>query len=169
MAMRLKKWLALSRGVPSHTRFKQTSEPAPGRQTGPEYVVRDVPADLPDASRWRNFRAIGITVNRPLRDRNRKIEGRYHLLSGKLTAKPFGKAVSIHWSIANSPQRHLDTTFSEDQCRVRQGNADINLSLIRRRSLTLMKNEQTASARVRTKHITAAPDRDCLTTVLLGA
>jgi hypothetical protein len=60
-------------------------------------------------------------------------------------------------------------TFREDQCRVRQGNADINLSLIRRQALTLLKSEQTARVGVKTKRISAALDETYLTKVLLGA
>ncbi|MDA1159226.1 MAG: hypothetical protein O2983_06405 [Planctomycetota bacterium] len=60
-------------------------------------------------------------------------------------------------------------TFREDQCRVRQGNTDINLSLIRRLALTLLRNERTAKAGVKTKHISAALDENYLTKVLLVA
>jgi hypothetical protein len=60
-------------------------------------------------------------------------------------------------------------TFGEEQCRGRQGNADINLSLVRRQALTLLKNERTAKVGVKTKRLTAALDEDYLTKVLLGA
>jgi len=108
-----------------------------------------------------------MTVNRTIRDGKETIEGRYYILSGKLTAKLSGKAVRDHWSIENSLHWQLDVTFSEDQCRVRQGNADIKLSLIRRLAPALLKNEQTA--RVKTKRISAALDKDDLTKVLLRA
>lgn len=149
--------------------YHQTSEKAHGRETERDYFVCDVPADLPDASRWPKLRAIGMTVNRTIRDGKETIEGRYYILSRKLTAKQFGDAVRTHWSIENSLHWQLDVTFGEDQCRVRQGNADTNLSLIRRQALALLKNERTAKVGVKTKRLSAALDDDYLTKVLLGA
>ena len=149
--------------------YYQTSEKTHGRETDREYFVCPVPDDLPDASRWPKLRAVGMTVNCTIRDGKETIEGRYYILSRNLTAKQFGKAVRDHWSIENSLHWQLDVTFSEDQCRVRQGNADINLSLIRRQALTLLKNEQTARVGVKTKRISAALDENYLTKVLLGA
>ena len=149
--------------------YHQASERAHGRETDREYFVCPVPDDLPDASRWPKLHAIGMTVNRTIRDGKETIEGRYYILSRKLTGKQFARAVRNHWSIENSLHWQLDVTFSEDQCRVRQGNDDINLSLIRRLALTLLKNEQTARVGVKTKRISAALDENYLTKVLLGA
>jgi predicted transposase YbfD/YdcC len=149
--------------------YHQTSEKAHGRETEREYFICDVPDDLPDASRWPKLRAIGMTVNRTIRDGKETIEGRYYILSRKLTAKQFAQAVRKHWSIENSLHWQLDVTFGEDQCRVGQGNADINLSLLRRHALTLLKDERTARVGVKTKRLSAALDEDYLTKVLLGA
>ena len=52
-----------------------------------------VPDDLPDASCWPKLKAIGMTVNRTLRAGKETIEGRYYILSRKLTGKQFAKAV----------------------------------------------------------------------------
>ncbi|NQV24012.1 MAG: ISAs1 family transposase, partial [Rhodopirellula sp.] len=82
--------------------FHRTNEKAHGRETEREYFVCSVPDDLPDASRWPKLRAIGMTVNRTLRDGKETIEGRYYILSRKLTGKQFAKAVRDHWSIENS-------------------------------------------------------------------
>lgn len=148
--------------------YYQTSEKAHGRETDREYFLCDVPADLPDASRWPKLRSLGMTVNRTIRNGKESIEGRYYILSRNLTAKQFAEAVRKHWSIENSLHWQLDVTFGEDQCRVRQGHASTNLSLIRRQALTLLKNEHTAKVGVKTKRLSAALDEDYLTKVLLG-
>ena len=154
--------------------YYKTTEKAHGRETTREYFVCPVPDDLPDASRWPKLRAIGMTVNRTIRNGKETIESRYYILSRKLTGKQFGKAVRDHWSIENSLHWQLDVTFREDQCRVRQGyvrrcRADVNLSLIRRLALNLLKNEPTAKVGVKNKRLSAALDEDYLTKVLLGA
>jgi predicted transposase YbfD/YdcC len=149
--------------------FHRTNEKAHGRETEREYFVCSVPDDLPDASRWPKLRAIGMTVNRTLRDGKETIEGRYYILSRKLTGKQFAKAVRDHWSIENSLHWQLDVTFGEDQCRIRKGHADANFSLLRRQALSLLKNEQTSKVGIKNKRLSAALNEDYLLKVLFAA
>ena len=149
--------------------FHQTSEQAHGRQTEREYFVCAVPDDLADRSRWRKLKAIGMTVNTTVRDGQETIEGRYYILSRKLTAKQFAEAVRTHWSIENNLHWQLDVTFGEDQCRIRNGHADANFSLLRRQALSLLKNEKTSKVGVKNRRLSAAWNEDYLLKVLLGA
>lgn len=45
-----------------------------------------------------------------------------------------------HWSIENQLHWHLDVTFREDDCRVREGNSPVNLSTIRKFALQIISN-----------------------------
>ena len=83
-------------------------------------------------------------------------------LRGLLLAALFGG----HWGIENSLHWQLDVTFREDQCCVRKGHADVNLSLLRRMALSLLKQEQTAKVGVKNKRLLAAWDIDYLTQVI---
>lgn len=156
-------------GVFKGRNFYQTSEQAHGRETEREYFVCPVPDDLPDAFRWPKLKAIGMTVNRTLRDGKETIEGRYYIVSKKLTAKQFAKTVRRHWSIENSLHWQLDVTFGEDQCRIRKGHADANFSLLRRHALSLLKNEQSSKVGIKNKRLTAGWNDDYLQKVLFGA
>ena len=69
---------------------------------------------------------------------------RYYILSQYLAGKRFAAAVRGHWAIENRLHWQLDVTFQEDQCRLRQGHADANFSILRRAALALLKNESTA-------------------------
>jgi predicted transposase YbfD/YdcC len=149
--------------------FHRTNEKAHGRETEREYFVCAVPDDLPDASRWPKLRAIGMTVNRTLRDGKETIEVHYYILSRKLTGKQFAEAVRGHWSIENSLHWQLDVTFGEDQCRIRKGYADANFSLLRRQALSLLKNEQTSKVGIKNKRLSAALNEDYLLKVLFAA
>jgi predicted transposase YbfD/YdcC len=149
--------------------FHRTTEQAHGRKTEREYFVCAVPDDLPDRSRWPQLRAIGMTVNHTIRDGQETIEGRYYILSRKLTAKQFGAAVRGHWSVENNLHWQLDVTFREDECRIRLGHADTNFSLLRRAALSLLKNEQTAKIGVKNKRLSAALDENYLLKVLFAA
>jgi predicted transposase YbfD/YdcC len=148
--------------------FYRTSEQKHGRQTEREYVICTIPENLPDGSRWPKLRAIGMTVNRTVRDGKESIEGRYYILSRKLTVKQFAQAVRTHWSIENHLHWQLDVTFGEDQSRLRQGHADANFSLLRRQALSLLKNERSSQVGIKNRRLTAGWDDDYLLKVLLG-
>ena len=71
-----------------------------------------------------------------------------------------------HWSIENRLHWQLDVTFQEDQCRIRQGYADTNFSILRRAALGLLKNETTAKIGIKNKRLTAGWDESYLAKVL---
>jgi predicted transposase YbfD/YdcC len=93
---------------------------------------------------------------------------RYDILSKKLSARRFGAAVRSHGSIENRLHRHLDVTSREDQCRVRKGHADANLSILRRTALSLRKNNTTLKVGIKNKRLAAAWDDSDLEQVLFG-
>ena len=148
---------------------RQTDEHGHGRDESRTYYVCPVPEDLPDRGRWKKLAAIGIAINNTLRDGKQTSEVRYYILSKKLSAKKFGEAVRGHWSIENRLHWQLDVTFGEDQCRIRQGHADANFSILRRTALSLLKNNRTLKVGVKNKRLAAGWDNDYLAQVLCGA
>lgn len=146
----------------------ETIEKGHGRQEQRNYYVCDVPNDLPEANRWKGLKRIGLTINETIRNNKQTMEVRYYILSRKLTARQFAKAVRGHWSIENSLHWQLDVTFGEDKCRVRQGHADTNCSLLRRTALSLLKNEKTAKVGVKNRRLMAGWNEAYLEKVLFG-
>jgi predicted transposase YbfD/YdcC len=73
-----------------------------------------------------------------------------------------------HWSIENRLHWQLDVTFQEDQCRVRKGHADANLSILRRTALSLLKNNTTLKVGIKNRRLAAAWDDSYLEQVLFG-
>lgn len=53
----------------------------------------------------------------------------------------FASRIRDHWSIENKLHWHLDVTFKEDQSRVRTKNGAVNLSIIRKFSMELLKRQ----------------------------
>jgi predicted transposase YbfD/YdcC len=94
---------------------------------------------------------------------------RYYITSRYLSGEKFATAVRGHWGIENSLHWQLDVTFGEDASRIRKGHADVNFSLLRRTSLSLLKNEKTANVGVKNKRLCAAWDDDYRLKVLCGA
>ena len=147
----------------------QTSEQGHGREERRHYFICPVPEDLPDRARWADLKAIGIAVSNTQRDGKDCNEVRYYILSKYLGAQRFAEAVRGHWGIENRLHWQLDVTFQEDQCRLRQGHADANFSILRRTALSLLKNEPTRKVGIKNKRLTAGWDDRYLEKVLLGA
>lgn len=144
----------------------ETNERGHGRQETRHYFVCPVPDDLPDAARWRKLKAIGVAISDTVRGGKSCSHVRYYILSRKLSGRKFAAAVRGHWSIENRLHWQLDVTFQEDQSRVRRGHADANCSLLRRATLSLLKNNHTEKVGVKNKRLLAACSEEYLEEVL---
>lgn len=144
----------------------ETNERGHGRQETRHYFVCPVPDDLPDGERWRKLKAIGVAISDTVRDGKSCSHVRYYILSRKLSGRKFAASARGHWSIENRLHWQLDVTFQEDQSRVRRGNADANFSLLRRATLSLLKNNHTEKVGVKNKRLLAACSEEYLEQVL---
>ena len=149
-------------------RRHETEEKGHGREEIRHYIICPVPEDLPDRSRWPGLRAIGVVLSNTQREGRECGDVRYYILSKYLSARRFAEAVRGHWSIENRLHWQLDVTFAEDQCRLRKGHADTNFSILRRTTLSLLKNEPTAKVGIKNRRLTAAWDDTYLQQVLFG-
>jgi predicted transposase YbfD/YdcC len=144
----------------------ETNERGHGRQETRHYFVCPAPDDLPDGERWRKLKAIGVAISDTVRGGKSCSHVRYYILSRKLSGRKFAAAVRGHWSIENRLHWQLDVTFQEDQSRVRRGHADANFSLLRRATLSLLKNNHTEKVGVKNKRLLAACSEEYLEEVL---
>jgi len=60
-------------------------------------------------------------------------------------------AARTHWQVENILHWSLDVIFGEDDCRIRDENAAVNFSWLRKFSLGLLKNESSFKASIRRK------------------
>jgi len=147
-------------------RHHLTEENGHGREETRYYLICPVPDDLPDRARWVGLKAIGVAITEALRDGKQVSELRYYILSKFIAGRRFADAVRGHWGIENRLHWQLDVTFQEDQCRIRQGHADANFSILRRTALSLLKNETTLKVGIKNKRLTAGWDENYLEKVL---
>jgi len=145
-----------------------TKETGHGRVDERSYYTCEVPSDLPDAARWKNLAAIGMSINNTERRKGDEIAVRYYILSKVLPGEKFAGAVRDHWGIENSCHWQLDVTFGEDQCRIRKGHGDENFSTLRRTALSLLKREKTAKCGVKNRRLTAGWDDDYMAKVVFN-
>jgi predicted transposase YbfD/YdcC len=152
----------------SHRRH-ETHETGHGRADDRYYYLAKLPDDFPLAKEWPGLKAIGMAVRQTEHDDGRASDDvRYYISSRYMGGKKFADAVRGHWGIENSLHWQLDVTFGEDPCRVRKGHADSNFSLLRRTSLSLLKNNKTEKVGVKNKRLCAAWNDDYRLQVLCG-
>jgi predicted transposase YbfD/YdcC len=150
-------------------RKHETHEKGHGRTDDRFYYLAKLPDDFPLAKQWPGLKAIGMAVRVTEHSDGRASDDvRYYITSRYMSGKRFAEAVRGHWGIENSLHWQLDVTFGEDQCRIRKGHADANFSLLRRASLSLLKNNRTKKLGVKNKRLCAAWNDDYRLEVLRG-
>ena len=96
--------------------------------------------------------------------RDDSVEQRYYISSlPHDQPKKIMKAIRPHWQVENCLHWSLDITFSEDDCRIRNDNAAINFSWMRKFALSLLKRECSFKASIRRKQRKAFTNRGYLT------
>lgn len=146
----------------------ETKEKGHGRSEHRTYCVCDIPADLPDATRWAGLVQIGVAISDTMRDEKSCDDVRYSILSRRLSVRRFGTLVRSHWGI-ESMHWQLDVSLGEDQSRVRKDHAAANLGAMRRTGLSLLRNEASSKLGIKNKRLTVAWDTDSLRKALFDA
>ena len=95
-------------------------------------------------------------------------EIRFFISSLAVDSQTFAQYIRSHWGIENQLHWCLDVTFSEDQSRIRKDHAPRNISLLRRLSLNLLRQE-TSNLSLKMKRYKAAMDNQFLLKVLTDA
>ena len=132
-----------------------------GRLETRRCVVARHSGPLAGASRdWPGLRsAVMIESQREMVNGRKKgeasTEWRYYISSLDLDAEGFNRLVRGHWGIENSLHWVLDTTFREDDCRIRRGHGAQNFAILRRISLNLIKQEKSGKTSMNIKRLKA--------------
>ena len=129
------------------------------------WVSRDLRL-VEEAAEWTGLAAVVCVQTRRWQQGRAQQSTRYYLTSlAQASAGRVGGLRARHWGIENDLHWHLDVTFAEDACRVRQGHAPRNLSTLRKLALTLLRREPTKMSLPR-KRKKAARDDNCLQQLL---
>jgi predicted transposase YbfD/YdcC len=134
-----------------------------GRHEERDLAVIHEPSGLPPE--WPDVAAVALV------NRGREVGGErtstshYYLTSHAGTAAEIAGFVRGHWGIENGLHWVLDVVFREDRSRIREGNAGLNLALIRRAAVALLKRAPGKGSNV-TKRLKAGWDDSYLLQVL---
>lgn len=120
--------------------------------------------DKKERESWLGLKSIiCVEAHREEKSSGRKsIQRRYYLTSHEPEAKKLQQLIRQHWAIENQCHWTLDVTFNEDQSRARKDNAASNLAMLRKVTLSLLKQNTSIKDTMRGKRYRAALDEQTL-------
>lgn len=140
--------------------YFKTLEQGHGRiETRECFICPDI-AWLDAKDDWAGLSGVGvISSKREETGKEATIAKHYFLysLSG-VSAKQLLALNRGHWAIENQLHWMLDVTFREDDSRARTENAAVNLNILRKQALQLMKRESSVKGSMRVKRLRCAYD-----------
>lgn len=143
-----------------------TLEKGHGRVEKREYFLETDIDWLFQKPDWVGLNGIGMVRSSITKKGVMHQETRYYITS--LTdIQIFADSVRKHWSIENQLHWMLDVVFHEDDARARKDNSPLNMNVLRKTALTLLKNAKTHSKlSIRKKSFKAALNTKFLESVL---
>jgi predicted transposase YbfD/YdcC len=150
---------------PSLRRFT-TLDRDHGREERRQYFIANVPADLPGADDWTGLQTIGMVLRTRKEGDKVSDEVAFYISSLEAKVKPFARAVRGHWGIETTLHWSLDVTFAEDASRVRKDRGPENLGMLRRLAVSVLQQDTSCKASLRSKRLIAGWNDEVLLKVL---
>lgn len=123
---------------------------------------------LPQRGEWLDLRSIVcVKSSRTLKDHS-STELRFYISSLEADAAKISGAVRAHWGVENRLHWQLDVSYGEDKCKVRKDHGAENLSVLRRCTMNIIKQDTKTKAGVKNKRARAGWDRRYLLELLDG-
>jgi len=136
-----------------------------GRKESREYMVLYDLDGMVEKDKWANLTAVGLCLREREVGGKRSYEEHYFIGSRDMPAAGYARALRGHWGIENGCHWVLDVTFREDHSQLADRKAAMNLGLIRRLALSLVKRHE-GKGSVARKRYAAALDTDLLEEIL---
>lgn len=118
--------------------YARTAEKARGQIEVREYFQTGDVGWLADKAKWKGLESIGMVRKTIEKNGKIRVEQRYYISSLAQDIEPFSKAVRGHWAI-ESMHWQLDVTFREDANTTLDTNAALNLNIMRKFCLSVLK------------------------------
>lgn len=122
---------------------------------------------LPQLKDWSGLKSIIAVRRTTLNGAKESVETRFFISSLQPEAEHQGKIIRGHWGIENCLHWQLDVTFREDLSRVRKDNGAENLSVLRRSTLNILKNDKVSKKSLKRRRLQASWDVDYLRQLMM--
>ncbi len=117
-------------------------------------------------TQWPGLQSVVKIEARRTQSSGTKTQVRYYISDeNEMNPLYYSKLARGHWGIENHLHWHLDVTFKEDTCRVRQGYGPENLATLRKLALQVL-SQQTDRLSMQKRRVKAAYDIDYLKKVI---
>ena len=140
---------------------------AHGRIETRRYTLLSCDRSLLVKASWPGLQSIGmVEVKRTVNNETTR-SVRYFVTSLKYSQMAeFMRGVRNHWNVEINLHWSLDVSFDDDKNRTRTGNAQENLSIIKRIALNMISNENTAQIGIKAKRKKAGWDNKYLLKII---
>lgn len=142
-----------------------TKQKGHGRLEIREYFLETTIDWLPQKPLWIGLSAIGAVKSIVFEKDGQRTETRYFITS-LADVVEFAYAVRKHWSIESQLHWCLDVVFREDDARARKDNSPLNMNVLRKTSLSLLKTMNWGRIGLKKKMFIAALNPNKLLDVL---
>ena len=138
-----------------------------GRIERRRYFIKPA-TSFPLLSQWESIKfVIAVERIRGLKNTEKvSSEIHYYITSAEDSPQFLATCIRNHWSIENNLHWSLDVVFREDSNRTTNENAALNLSLVRKLALNILKNDKTYKKSIPLKRKQACLNDDYLKTLL---
>jgi len=149
---------------PFHDKFEGGNH---GRTERRRYFIKPI-EQFSNLSEWKNAKYVAAV------ERIRSINGtekvsaeiHYYITSAKDSYEFLASCIRKHWNVENKLHWSLDVSFREDGNRTTHDNAALNLSILRKFALNILKNDKTNKKSITLKRKIAGLDDNYLKTLL---
>lgn len=131
--------------------------------------ITTIPADwYEDRSLWSGIKTFVRVKSHITQNGETSISNRYYISSLDRKPEILGQMIRGHWSVENQLHWCLDVIFNEDASRARKDNSPLNLNVLRKFALYLLKNtDMNKRMSLQKKRMKAALSHPYLLRVLL--
>lgn len=149
-----------------HTYF-ETLEKNRERIEKRQYWLTDDVGGLGTLDKWPGLKAMVLCKRSRTINGETSSETHYYITSSADDgAEKIGEAIRDHWGIENSLHWVLDIAFREDESRIRTGNAQRNLALLRKLALNVLKNDKTSKRGIKNRRLRAGWSNEYMSALL---
>lgn len=125
-----------------HTQYQETEA---GHHRIESRTIWQIPArqvfSAQQLQRWAGLQSLVVVHSHRCLWNQDTSETRYFLSSLSTDAQTFARYIRAHWGVENQLHWCLDVVFKEDASRIRKHHAPRNMSLLRRLTLNLLRQE----------------------------
>jgi len=139
------------------TKHTATLEKDHGRIEKRRYFLETDIDWMEQKPQWTNLNAIGM-VRSTVEEKGVLHSDTRYFITSLTDINDFAYAVRKHWSIENQLHWCLDVVFREDSARARKDNSPINMNVLRKTALSLLKKADLGRIGLRKKMLNAALD-----------